>query len=441
MARLAGSLSATPGNTPDGSPSSSPARGGLTPAPAHQVAPETRAAVIVEELRNAGVDLPAVHRAISTSMNGGPLRTNGAAVYILFQHFPQILHHGIDSANSMALLDALARAAPRARLAPSAPYAPHTPPHAGQASTSTSTPAAAPRREARGANTPLMARLEGSGIDMTHLANSIDRVWRFGASLPADLRRVLQQAGIETDVVPSMGYIGHPLMELRREIHFSTGGSLDAEPPEEQRAPRTVRRRPLGGSALEGIRSRRAAATAARAELDLPERSPTATNAQYAWHVRARNPGASVADIAAAVAGLGNQQVINELNAMIQTHARICAAFSELRPISGAEAKEIGFKDAAIYNEEGDGPFSKDEATTCLFGDELSVRNPDQQVIGLAPAASSPSHGYDVEANKGIVFMDLKKLADYLVANPNHPFNPKKTLNADNIRDFAFRIE
>ena len=238
-----------------------------------------------------------------------------------------------------------------------------------------------------------------------------------------------------------MGYMDHPLMHLRREIYLSTGGSLDAEPPEEQRAPRAVRRSPLASSALEDIRSRRAAATAARAELVIPVRSPTANNAQYAWHVRTQNPGASVADIAAAVAGLGNQQVINELNEMIQTHARICAAFSELRPISEAEAKKIGFKDAAIYNEEGDGPFSKDEATTCLFGDELSVRNPDQQVIGLAPAASSPSHGYHVEANKGIVFMDLKKLADYLVAKPNHPFNPKTTLNADNIRDFAFRIE
>lgn len=191
MALLAESLAETPGNTPDGSPSSSPARGALTPASAH-LAPETRAALIVDELRNAGVDLPAVHQAISTAIHGGPLRMSAPAVYIFFQHFPRLLHDdGIGSADYMALLNALAQAAPRARLAPSARYSPQPRSHAGQASTS----AAAPRPEARGANTPLMARLEGSGIDMTRLANAIDRVWYIGASLPDDLRRVRNGPG------------------------------------------------------------------------------------------------------------------------------------------------------------------------------------------------------------------------------------------------------
>lgn len=98
----------------------------------------------------------------------------------------------------------------------------------------------------------------------------------------------------------------------------------------------------------------------------------------------------------------------------------------------------MGFKDAAVYNQDGDGPFSKDLATSCLFGEELSLRNRNQQVIGLAQVGSRSRHDYSADVNKDVVFMDLKKLAEYLVTNPKHPMN-NLPLSADNIGAFAFR--
>lgn len=69
----------------------------------------------------------------------------------------------------------------------------------------------------------------------------------------------------------------------------------------------------------------------------------------------------------------------------------------------------------------------------------ISLSNPNQHVIGLAPVASALERGYDERTNKEVVFMDMKMLAQYLLTAPLHPMN-NKPLDEDNISEFAFRI-
>lgn len=190
---------------------------------------------------------------------------------------------------------------------------------------------------------------------------------------------------------------------------------------------------------VEADRTRRAAPDSA---LEMPARSDAEDNGQYAFRIHTRNPGASAEEIASAVvraAGGSRRATIAGLNAHIATYEKIVATFDRLRPISRAEAERHEFKDAAIYNQEGDGEFSKDNASVCLFGEELSLNNPAQKVIGLATVASDRSRGFDTSVNKKVEFMDMKELAKYLVSNPKHPMTNAK-LDADNIADFAFRV-
>lgn len=58
----------------------------------------------------------------------------------------------------------------------------------------------------------------------------------------------------------------------------------------------------------------------------------------------------------------------------------------------------------------------------------------------MAHLPSDPPIGYDAQVNKDVVFMDLKKLAAYLAGKPEHPVH-RQPLSADNILNFAFRIE
>nr|WP_152533555.1 E3 ubiquitin-protein ligase [Pseudomonas syringae] len=110
----------------------------------------------------------------------------------------------------------------------------------------------------------------------------------------------------------------------------------------------------------------------------------------------------------------------------------ITSQFDKLRTVSKADAasNKPGFKDLADH---------PDDATQCLFGEELSLTNSDQQVIGLAGKATDMSESYSREANKDLVFMDMKKLAQFLAGSPEHPMN-RGTLNAENIAKYAFRI-
>lgn len=110
----------------------------------------------------------------------------------------------------------------------------------------------------------------------------------------------------------------------------------------------------------------------------------------------------------------------------------VCAAFGKLRTISKDAAKRLGFNDAATHD--------ADEATHCLFEEALSIGNPNQGVIGLAPAPSDTKQAYRAGVNRELVFMELTKLAQYLETKPQHPLN-RQPLDASNIRNYAFRIE
>nr|WP_302181380.1 hypothetical protein [Paraburkholderia sp. NMBU_R16] len=195
----------------------------------------------------------------------------------------------------------------------------------------------------------------------------------------------------------------------------------------------------LASRPVDADRTRRAGPDSA---LEMPARSDAEDNGQYAWRIHIRNPGASAEDIASAVvraAGGSRRATVAALKANIETYEKIMATFDRLRPIPKADAERLDFKDAAIYNHEGDGEFSKDNASVCLFGEELSLNNPAQKVIGLATVASEPPRGFDASVNKKVEFMDMKELAKYLVSNPKHPMTNAK-LDADNIADFAFRV-
>jgi hypothetical protein len=123
------------------------------------------------------------------------------------------------------------------------------------------------------------------------------------------------------------------------------------------------------------------------------------------------------------------------LDAALQDAAsggRILAAFGSLRTISKADAERLGFKDAATH--------SADEATFCMFGEPLSLADPNQRIIGLAPVPSDPKQAYSAEVNKEPEFMDLTALAKYLSDKPQHPLN-KQPLDARTIHQYAFRIE
>lgn len=301
-----------------------------------------------------------------------------------------------------------------------------------------------PGRRTRGANTSLMGRLAGSGIDMGRLETAIDDTMRNGRELPDEIRGVLQRAGIETHIGAGRISMDHPLLQLRREIYLATRDERDPSPPREERMPRTARRPRLGFPPIGSSRPQRAAANAAlvppeQAEantaLSLPAREDEESNLQYALRLRRLNPGASVAHIANAVVRGhdGNpSEVIRSLRAHISACEKLVAKFSELRPISKADAEALGFKDAAEHGE--------DHATQCMFGGGLSLTNRKQMVIGLAQGPSAPPAAYHAGKNKSLEFMDLNKLAEFLTGQPRHPTH-RAPLNEQTIQDYAFRIE
>ena len=92
MARLEHGSAQTPGRATESSPSS-PARGTLAPQPARQSPHEAQAARIVDELRNAGIDLSGMHRDLSTLMHRRQIAMTRRAYMILVQHFPTLRSH------------------------------------------------------------------------------------------------------------------------------------------------------------------------------------------------------------------------------------------------------------------------------------------------------------------------------------------------------------
>jgi effector protein HopAB len=400
--------------------------------------------MIVQQLRDAGLDLSDVRANVAAQMNGDPVGFDVRAVRILDSHFPRWAELGVHGNTQLAAalhhaLSQSAPVAPRGRLAPAEtrprPTAnalrnAQTPPRAGGA------PAPAPGRRARGGNTSLMGRLAGSGIDMGRVAAAIDDTMRNGRQLPEDIRGALRRAGIETHIGTGQVPMDHPLVQLRREIHLAMPEEREPSPPREQRMPRAARRPRLGIPPIGGSRPHAPDPVAARTGLTMPERPPGQTNAQYAWRLHTLNPAASIDQIVAATVGpsghLNQRPTKVALTEMIKTRDEIVAAFSGLRPISKGDAERLGFKDAATHNE--------DEATGCLFGEPLSTSNREQRVIALTTQPAPTLRDPNVADNAGVVFMDLNALASHLASNPKHPIH-KAPLDASNIGNYAFRIE
>lgn len=396
---------------------------------------------IVSDLQNAGVDLADTYRTLSNIRNGNAIRVDTRMMGVLQRYFPNILIGGVDNDRyAVALQRALGESVSppsRATPAPSRAQAQPQPRATGGLSQRPLTPPRgtgtnAPTRErqthhanARPSGT-WVARMAGSGIDMSRLRSAIENNVLRNENLPNDIRHALNRAGIDTHIEAGVTLVEHPLLQLHQELvrAASARNTAGGTTP-----PRSVQR---------ADRPPQASTSSALAML---ERGPSEDNGQFAWRLYNRNPGVSVEDIASAVVRSGGNRhaTIDRLKGHIKTYEKICAAFNELHPISKADAERMGFKDAAIYNQEGDGEFSKDLATTCLFGEELSLSNPNQHVIGLAQVPSNLQQGYHADVNKDVVFMDMKELAKYLISKPRHPMN-NMPLTADNIRDFAFKI-
>ncbi|WP_245965006.1 hypothetical protein [Trinickia dinghuensis] len=346
---------------------------------------------------------------------------------------------GIDENDplAIALRDALgqrapAPAPPRAAAAPSSP--PVQPRLRATGGSSSRTPTPPPRRA--GTSTPalqrqasranerpsgeLLGRLADSGISTRRLHRALRSYLVDLLPLPPDILSALNRAGIETHIPEHIAIVSHPLFDLNRELNAQASARAQASSSGAQ-----------------------ASGAATRDAIVLPERDDSESNLHYAWRVRSQNPGISLRDIAnAVVRGRGGRagDVMTDLRTQLDAYEAVNAKFSGLRPISRAYAEEhMQFKDAAIYNQDDEGPFSKDLATACMFGEDLSLSNPNQRVIGLATVRSSREQAFDPDVNKEIVFMDMNKLAEFLVNNPKHPHN-NQPLNVNNIADYAFKI-
>lgn len=105
------------------SPSRAPARGTLTPPAAPRQTPETQARLVVQQLRQAGVDLDRTRRTISGGMQGHPVRIDERTTRVLEQHFPRMSEVGFFANEPLAaaLVHSLGLAASEANRAQPAP--------------------------------------------------------------------------------------------------------------------------------------------------------------------------------------------------------------------------------------------------------------------------------------------------------------------------------
>ncbi len=440
---------------------------------------------IITQLRDANVDLADVHTMLSNTMNGYTARYDRTAESVLDRHFPNFVMLGVSDHEplAIALREALAQQAENI----SAGQEPHRPEVQSRASGSAApepsrpslaVPPAAPHRfpvpnSALRVN-EIITQLRDANVDLadvhTMLSNMmngyatrydrtavsvLDRHFpnfvMLGVSdhepLAIALREALAQfAPSSSRAEPPSGAIRDI---LRRAPMFSRGTGMsvrntaggassgDAPPAARATIPRDAPR--ARGVAQQGALPRDTVRRReeVRPRLVIPRRGNAESNVQFAWRIRTQNPAASTEDILSAVVPeRGNRQALEAaLQQYIQNYNNICAAFDELRVISKADAEAMGFKDA----EDCQGESDRDQATACLFGEDLSLSNPNQQVIGLAQVASSTPQAYQADVNKDLVFMDMKKLAEYLVSKPKHPMN-NMPLTVDNIRNFAFKI-
>ncbi|KPB17612.1 type III secretion system effector protein HopAB1 [Pseudomonas savastanoi] len=465
-----------------------PARvqGANPPAEARQSPEAQQAERIVQELVRGGADLNNVRTMLRNVMDNNAVAFSRVERDILLQHFPNMPMTGISSDSVLAnelrqrlrqtvrQQRALVQSSTPARLADSSSGSSQrslsgrstmlmTPGRSSSSSAAASRTSvdrhpqgldlesarlASAARHNHSANqtNEALRRLTQEGVDMERLRTSLGRYIMSLEPLPPDLRRALESVGINPFIPEELSLVDHPVLNFSAALNRmlasrqTTTNSPELPPPAspaESGRRRLLRSPPLSGQrewVEQNIRQEaepqssslnRAARLAA-----MPPQEHDESNVAYAIRLRRLNPGADVSRVVASFITdpAARQQVVDDIRAALD----IAPQFNQLRTISraDAESEELGFRDAADH---------PDNATPCLFGEELSLSNPDQQVIGLAVNPTDKPQPYSQEVNKALTFMDMKKLAQYLADKPEHPLN-RQRLDAETIAKYAFRI-
>ncbi|QBI66040.1 type III effector (plasmid) [Pseudomonas syringae] len=253
-----------------------------------------------------------------------------------------------------------------------------------------------------------LQRLTQQGINMERLSNALRNQIMYRRPLPEDLRHALEDVGIRPHLEADLSLVEHPLLDM----NVALTRMLSSRP--------TAPARPNG--------------TRATPLPLMPEREDHENNVSYGMRLLGLNPGLGVRAVVDAFVTQPSDRssTIDRIRALRKASNAISSQFSQLRPISkaDAESEELNFKDSVDY---------PDDPTACLFGEELSLSNQNQQVIALASISTENTQPYDSTANTGLTFMDLKKLSQYLALKPEPPLT-RQALNAETIAQYAFRI-
>ncbi|KPB60684.1 type III secretion system effector protein HopAB1 [Pseudomonas amygdali] len=466
-----------------------PARvqGANPPAEARQSPEAEQAERIVQELVRGGADLNNVRTMLRNVMDNNAVAFSRVERDILLQHFPNMPMTGISSDSVLAnelrqrlrqtvrQQRALVQSSTPARLADSSSGSSQrsligrstmlmTPGRSSSSSAAASRTSvdrhpqgldlesarlASAARHNHSANqtNEALRRLTQEGVDMERLRTSLGRYIMSLEPLPPDLRRALESVGINPFIPEELSLVDHPVLNFSAALNRmlasrqTTTNSPELPPlasSAESGRRRLLRSPPLLSGQREWIeQNMRQEAEPQSSRLNravrlavMPPQKENEDNVAYAIRLRRLNPGADVSRVVASFITdpAARQQVVDDIRAALD----IAPQFSQLRTISkaDAESEELGFRDAADH---------PDNATSCLFGEELSLSNPDQQVIGLAVNPTDKPQPYSQEVNKALTFMDMKKLAQYLADKPEHPLN-RQRLDAKNIAKYAFKI-
>ncbi|MFA1028620.1 E3 ubiquitin-protein ligase [Pseudomonas syringae group genomosp. 7] len=444
-------------------------------APAPRVGAVAHANSIVQQLISAGADLSYTRIMFRNAINGDGVAFSRAEQRILLEHFPDMLAHGINRHTELAreFRGALHREV-RRQEAESAPArtperSPARPPASPIATESTSgssqrslfgrfarlmTPNQTRSSSASSASTSrvrvdrspprvnqvptrpdraamrnrgnneadtALQELARQGINMERLSAVLGRHIIGRRPIPPDMARALQSVGISPSIDSAESLMENPLLNLNIALSRMLGPRAQGTP-----APRPAIPVPAPTAA------RRPGSTRDATLRVMPEREDQESHVAYGMRLLNLNPGVGVRSVVAAFITdpAARATVVADIRA---ARDPILSQFSQLRTISkaDAESQDPGFKDAADHH--------PDDATQCLFGEPLSLTDPDQQVIGLAGHSTETSEPYSQTKNKALVFMDMKKLAQFLAGKPEHPMN-RGRLDADTIAKYAFRV-
>ncbi|WP_152092341.1 Effector protein hopAB1 [Pseudomonas sp. KUIN-1] len=413
---------------------------------------------IVQELVRAGANLNSVRTMLRNVMDNNAVAFSRVEWNILLQHFPDMHTNGISSDSVLAneLRQTLRQVvhqqrtqralAPILSPAPSRPVAsssrssqrtllgrftgwmaPRQTSSSSQATSSTSVDrhpqdlnqleslrlADAERRN-RSANQTdtdeALRRLTQAGVDMERLSTSLGRYIHSFQPAPPDLRRVLESVGIDPDIPEELTLVNNPVLNLNVALNRMLASRQAT-------------------TESSSVFPSRAGDTRVRTLPVMPEREDNENNVAYGVRLLRLNPEAEVERVVEAFITdpSSRPEVVADIHAVLRS---ITSQFRQLRTISKADAESQDFRDAADY---------PDDPTSCLFGEDLSLSNPHQQVIGLAGESTDILQPYSQEGNKALRFMDMKKLAEHLASKPVHPMN-RDRLDDKNIAGYAFRV-